>query len=471
MRQLHRLPLNQQPVNWDWDNNSNETHTMPGVNVDTNDTLNDFPGCANTTDDDELSGFDDWSHISLAFQHFRDSADAAITPTTEPEPTLEDLQRLQTSLNTADLSVSASANSQSALVGYVITLTLTTQNHGYNPTDSAAILINLPSGLTYLPTHEQCSYAQTDNKLTCPFGHLPVNDVRGVSIRALVNLNATDHLGRNMITVTASSLNQAGPDPNANNDTVQIPLAVVNYRDKAGTQLLYAFEEGYGGDVYDASGLSELVHIKAVEASRFKWISGGIVFHLPTLTASAMPVAKLVNAARMSNELSIEAWIKPANLTQTGPACAICFGDATNNNFMLGQGRPSLPNADLIEARLRTTATDDGGNPGLLTPNGTLSTTLTHIIFTRDAGGRTRIYVNGQKRTERLISGDFSNWDQSFRLALGNDLAGNSPWLGEYHLVAIYNRALTQTDVWRNYFAGPSGDRPVTTLTLPTLLR
>jgi hypothetical protein len=92
-------------------------------------------------------------------------------------------------------------------------------------------------------------------------------------------------------------------------------------------------------------------------------------------------------------------------------------------------------------------------------------------VFTRDASGKARVYVNGQKRMERLISGNFSNWGQSFRLALGNDLAGNSPWLGEYHLVAIYSRALTDSDIQRNFFAGPSGDNPVTTMLLPAILR
>jgi hypothetical protein len=39
-------------------------------------------------------------------------------------------------------------------------------------------------------------------------------------------------------------------------------------------------------------------------------------------------------------------------------------------------------------------------------------------------------------------------------LAIGNELTNNRPWLGEVFLIAIYNRALSATEVQQNFGAG-----------------
>ncbi len=52
------------------------------------------------------------------------------------------------------------------------------------------------------------------------------------------------------------------------------------------------------------------------------------------------------------------------------------------------------------------------------------------------------------------LPADFSNWDSSFQLQLGNEGSLDRPWRGEIHLVAIYDRALTAQEVWTNYTAG-----------------
>ena len=36
------------------------------------------------------------------------------------------------------------------------------------------------------------------------------------------------------------------------------------------------------------------------------------------------------------------------------------------------------------------------------------------------------------------MGGDFSNWDAGYRLALGNELTENRPWLGTLYWVAIF---------------------------------
>jgi hypothetical protein len=52
------------------------------------------------------------------------------------------------------------------------------------------------------------------------------------------------------------------------------------------------------------------------------------------------------------------------------------------------------------------------------------------------------------------VGGDFSGWTSNYRLGLANEMTKDHPWLGEIHLVAIYDRALTADEVGQNYGAG-----------------
>ena len=51
------------------------------------------------------------------------------------------------------------------------------------------------------------------------------------------------------------------------------------------------------------------------------------------------------------------------------------------------------------------------------------------------------------------MGGDFSNWNDSYLLALGNELTGDRPWLGEFQLVAIFDQALNQSEVEQTFTA------------------
>lgn len=66
--------------------------------------------------------------------------------------------------------------------------------------------------------------------------------------------------------------------------------------------------------------------------------------------------------------------------------------------------------------------------------------------------------------SSRTISGDFSQWNDAFQLALGNEFnsidGSDRAWPGEYHLVAIYDRALTKDEISQNYEFGADLDLP-----------
>ncbi len=53
------------------------------------------------------------------------------------------------------------------------------------------------------------------------------------------------------------------------------------------------------------------------------------------------------------------------------------------------------------------------------------------------------------------IHADFGNWDPSFTFQLGNEATLDRPWVGKMYLVSIYNRDLSDAEVYANFNAGP----------------
>ena len=79
---------------------------------------------------------------------------------------------------------------------------------------------------------------------------------------------------------------------------------------------------------------------------------------------------------------------------------------------------------------------------------------LTHVVYTRDRAGRATFYINGWKQADRTVSGNCSNWDTDYRLALANELTRDRPWLGEIYRIAIYDRALGEQHIAGSFKAG-----------------
>ncbi|MFO7901438.1 MAG: LamG-like jellyroll fold domain-containing protein [Pirellulaceae bacterium] len=81
-------------------------------------------------------------------------------------------------------------------------------------------------------------------------------------------------------------------------------------------------------------------------------------------------------------------------------------------------------------------------------------TEKTHVAYTRGADGQARVYLNGKEATRAESGGDLSAWDAQLRLALGDEFVGDRGWLGTYHDVAIYNRALGASEIADHYTRG-----------------
>jgi hypothetical protein len=87
---------------------------------------------------------------------------------------------------------------------------------------------------------------------------------------------------------------------------------------------------------------------------------------------------------------------------------------------------------------------------------GPVLTEVSHVVYTRDPDGRAVLYVDGEVVAEAVVPGDVSNWDESYRLALANELTRDRTWLGEYRRVATYDRALTGEEIAEAFAGGPT---------------
>lgn len=155
--------------------------------------------------------------------------------------------------------------------------------------------------------------------------------------------------------------------------------------------------------------------------------------------------AALLAACRKSGELTLEATLRPDDLTQSGPARIVTLSsNASSRNFTFGQ------QADQLVLRLRTPKTGDNGtNPE--TPLCRLAAgEATHVIVSYRPG-RLLCWANGRKVLDTAkVQGDLSNWSPH-RLLFGDEADGQRDWAGTLEGVALYSRALDEREAMANW--------------------
>jgi hypothetical protein len=222
---------------------------------------------------------------------------------------------------------------------------------------------------------------------------------------------------------------------------------VVPISEVGGALVFYDFA-GQGATIRDHSGHGHDLRIDSMSAVR----RGGGKLEIRDAPKIHAKLPALTAALRKAKALTIEAWLQPANTKQEGPARIITLSlDSLNRNFTLGQ------EGGKYDARLRTPQTSANGIPSLSSAG--VSTKLQHVVYTRERGGKTRLFIDGKPRAEGKVAGDFSNWDANYELAIGDELSGERAWRGSLHMVAIYPRALDKGEV-ESHFAAGSGVRP-----------
>jgi len=162
---------------------------------------------------------------------------------------------------------------------------------------------------------------------------------------------------------------------------------------------------------------------------------------------------KLHDLIRATGEYSIEAWVVPDNVTQDGPARIVTYsGGSEIRNFTLGQ---TLYNYNFLN---RSSLSDGNGMPMLSTPDADelLQATLQHAVASFNPITGLSLFVNGEliSTDETMIGASLNDWDDTFALALGNEVDDEHLWQGVVRFLAIHNRALSAEDVRTNFDVG-----------------
>jgi hypothetical protein len=223
-----------------------------------------------------------------------------------------------------------------------------------------------------------------------------------------------------------------------------------------GLQVLYTFQEGAGDIIYDVSGVGTPIDLR-LERGTVTWLAGGhglAITNQPALLASSGPASKVFSTITNSNALTVEVWVRQGQII-TVPGATVRIVTLSERpeqrNFSLG-----ITDGRRYAFTLRTPTTGSDGTRKFVQGGNAQTGQIMHLVYTRDGAGNAVLYVNGQAQGRDNLPGEFrTNWDNRHRLALGNELTGGErSWRGEYFLVAIYNQALTETEVAALWQAG-----------------
>jgi hypothetical protein len=230
-----------------------------------------------------------------------------------------------------------------------------------------------------------------------------------------------------------------------------------------GPVVLYLFDEGSGSTVKDRSGVSPTLDLTILQASNVTWSPGKLEIHTETSLVCGTAPSKVLSRLTKSKAFTIEAWIQPASAAPAGLARIVAFSfDQSSQNFVLGHGDCDQPGKFATYCMRRRTSliADNAGKPCLCTPLGAAKAQLTHVVYTRTAAGDEALHLDGVSASSGSQKGDLSNWSSSHRLILGSEYGADRFWFGTYHLVAIYDWALTPAEITKNYKAGPDPELP-----------
>ncbi|MGD2073719.1 MAG: LamG domain-containing protein [Gammaproteobacteria bacterium] len=266
--------------------------------------------------------------------------------------------------------------------------------------------------------------------------------------------DATAMESRIVVLAASVPVNQV-QSPTIFSDALKLPEGIVaagGNRHETDLIAQYEFKTGSGNVALDTSGV--LPELNLTLSGDVDWVGGwGIDLVNGRAQGSTTNSRKLHDLITATGEYSVEAWVAPANVTQEGPARIVSYSAGTDaRNFTLGQ---TQYNYDFLH---RSSTTDGNGQAALSTADADedLQATLQHVVLTFDPINGRRIYVNGEFTgdTDPVPPGNLNDWNDSFALVLGNEASGDRPWAGTIRLLAIHNRALTQTQIQQNFDVG-----------------
>ena len=174
------------------------------------------------------------------------------------------------------------------------------------------------------------------------------------------------------------------------------------------------------------------------------WAHGvsAVVFDSPGILRARRASPGLHHELTSGSGFAAQVRVTSRTIDQSGPARIVSYSaDIGSRNFTIAQEGSALV------VRLRTSETDDNGTPQFEVPEVFVPGEWHDIAVTYDFKALCA-YVDGRRRACRSSpTGDFSNWDPSHELSIGNEATAKRPWRGAISYVALYNRPLSESDV------------------------
>ena len=218
--------------------------------------------------------------------------------------------------------------------------------------------------------------------------------------------------------------------------------AVARPRVDEGLVALYRFDDTSGTTIADSSGNNQNLTIGT---------PGGVVWAEGALTvggAAGIQSGEMfgpLNGCLTAGAVTIEAWVRANSPSREGRVAGLVGPGAIN--LSLSQGVRAWTSG------VHSSLSIENGHPVVDTPPTEVTTELTHLVMSRSADGWRRLYVDGALRGSNRVEGTLE-WDLAERFVLASDTDGTDSWLGTYHLVALYCRALDEIEVAQNFAAG-----------------
>jgi lysophospholipase L1-like esterase len=283
------------------------------------------------------------------------------------------------------------------------------------------------------------------------------------STESTVNANDTSYTDNSVqpgVTYVYSvrSVNKAG-----SSDLSKVVVAAISFpqsgRIRDGLIACYNFAYNPEYDVYDISGDGDPLNLRIMHPSESGWNEKDeFILKSNNVLISTYPAKKIINEVKLSGEISVECWIRPAVPDAPGIGRIISIGNDENDaGFILNQEFVSNEDKKSLaySTRLNAESSSISGYPELVQEEKSTSyINMYHLVYTRDSTGQERIYADGEKSAEGFRPGSLASWDDNYYLRLGNESDMRFPWNGSFYRVAIYKIALTGDEIFYNYAAG-----------------
>jgi|GEM_PF-2386020 len=238
-----------------------------------------------------------------------------------------------------------------------------------------------------------------------------------------------------------------------------------------GLLALYTFEEGEGTVVRDRSGSANPLDLHMQKRVGSNWVDldatdnhaqwiegGGLEVVNPMILRSLTPAAALSITSTASGEITIEAWIRPANIEQgiNDQARIVSIADSTSDrNITMGYKRQGTSSTAEYDCSYRLAVGGQLQFKRIVPTGSAVVEDRIHVAYVHKQTGESIMYFDGQEITRRSDEGTFANWMEDFPLVLANELNGSDvPWRGVYFLVAIYGVALEPEEILAHVQAG-----------------